>query len=426
MLQMDDEAVGYFQKIKRFMPNARLFLVSMSISQFSMAAFSVLLNIYLFNLGYSKTFLGLFTTVNLLCSALVSLPAGVFSDRFGRRRSLLIAIVLASIAGLGQVLFTTSGAILLIFSAIRGASNTFKSIVQSPLLVENSTPSERMHLFSVNSALSHLAGFVGSNVGGIMPVFFLSALNITKNIEVAPLRIALIVSALFWLVSAIPVLFMKEAAKVERKGQGGRGFAVVLKNPIARNLAIHNMFIGAGAGLVVPFFGVFLKEQLQATTAQIGFITGGTSLVLIVAVLVTPLLVKKLGKVRSVVFTQGMSIPLLIVMASSRSLWVVTIAYWFRNSLMNMSSPITGSFSMEIVPREHRATTASLMSMSNNLTRAVSATVGGYMMDNISNSAPYYGTAVIYTIAVLFYFRSFMPVEERYDHGLRTGTITAD
>ena len=421
-----DQELGYFQSIKRFMPNARLFLVSMSISQLAMAAFTVILNIYLRKLGYSKAFLGVFTTVNLLCSGLVSLPAGIFSDRFGRRRSLLIAIVLASIAGLGQVLFTTSGVILLMFSAIRGASNTFKSIVQSPFLVENSTPGERMHLFSVNAALSHVSGFFGNNIGGLMPVFFLDALNITTNIEVAPLRIALIVSALFWLVSAIPVLFMKEAKRVETKGRDRAGFAVVLKNPIIRNLAIHNMFIGSGAGLVVPFFNVFLAEQLQASTAQIGFITGGTSLVLIVAVLISPFLVKRLGKVRSVVLTQGMSIPLLIVMALSKSLWVVTIAYWLRNSLMNMSSPVTSSFAMEIVPSEQRATTASLMSMANNLTRGVSATVAGFMMEYISNGSPYFGTAIIYTIAVLFYFKSFMHVEESYDRGMRSGTITAD
>jgi len=426
MRSFDDQQVGYFESIKRFKPNARLFLVSMAVSQFSMAAFTVILNIYLRNLGYSKSFLGVFTTVNLLCSGLVSLPAGVFADKFGRKRSLLIAIVLATIAGLGQVTFTTSGAILLAFSAVRGASNTFKSIVQSPLLVENSAPSERMHLFSVNSALTHLAGFLGNNVGGLMPVFFLDALNITKNIDVAPLRISLIVSALMWLLSAIPVLFMSEIPASEKKTQAKTGFAVVLKNPIARNLAAHNMLIGAGAGLVVPFFNVFLTEQLQATTAQIGFITGGTNLVLIVGVLATPFLVSKFGKVRSVVLSQGVSIPLLIVMAMSRSLWVVTIAYWFRNALMNMSSPITGSFSMEIVPNEQRATTASLMSMSNNLTRAVSATVGGFMMDNISNSSPYYGTAVIYTLAVLFYFKSFMPIETQYAQNVKNGTITAD
>lgn len=424
-MQLENEQLGYYERIKRFRPNARLFLTSMAISQFSMAAFTVILNIYLRNLGYTKTFLGIFTTVNLICSGLVSLPAGVFADRFGRKRALLIAIVLATVAGLGQVLFTTSGVVLLIFSAVRGASNTFKSIVQSPLLVDNSSPTERIHLFSVNSALTHLAGFLGNNVGGLMPVFFLDALNITQNLEVAPLRISLIVSALFWLVSAIPVLFMKEAPKVQSTLRR-IGFAAVLKNPIARNLAMHNMLIGGGAGLVVPFFNVFLTEQLQATTAQIGFITGGTNLVLIVAVLITPFLVKKFGKVRSVVFTQGISIPLLIVMARSSSLWVVTIAYWFRNALMNMSQPITGSFSMEIVPSEQRASTASLMSMSNNLTRAFSATVAGYMMDNISNSSPYYGTAVIYSLAVLFYFKSFAAIEERYEQGLRAGTITAD
>ena len=72
MLEQESQELGYFESIKRFRPNARLFLVSMSISQLSMAAFTIILNIYLRNLGYSKSFLGVFTTVNLLCSGLVS------------------------------------------------------------------------------------------------------------------------------------------------------------------------------------------------------------------------------------------------------------------------------------------------------------------------------------------------------------------
>lgn len=418
--------LGYFDSIRAFRRNARLFLVSMSMSQLSMAAFGVILNIYLRRLGYSKSFLGIFTTMNLLCSGLVSIPAGVFADRFGRKNSLLISIALATLAALGQIYFTTSSVILLAFSALRGASNTFKTIVQSPLLVENSAPHERMHLFSVNSALSHVSGFVGNSLGGLMPVFLLDALKLTKDIEIAPLRISLIIAALFWLVSAIPVLLMTEERKSPTTEKKRIGFAPVLANPVARNLGIYNMFIGFGAGLVVPFFNVFLTEQLKASTEQVGFVMGGSQIVLIVAVLISPYLVNRFGKVRSVVLTQGVSIPLLIVMALSPSIWVVTISYWLRNSLMNMSSPITGSFAMEIVPAEQRATTASLISMTNNLTRAVSATVGGFMMDNFGNGSPYFGTAVIYTMAVLFYYKSFVSVEERYKEGVRSGVVIAD
>ncbi|MDZ4212349.1 MAG: MFS transporter, partial [Methylotenera sp.] len=336
-----------------------------------MAAFAVILNIYLRRLGYSKSFLGVFTTINLLSSGFISIPAGIIADKYGRKGALLISIVVASVACIGQVVFTTSVILLLAFSALRGASNTFKGIVRSPLLVDNSGPRERMHLFSVNSALSHLSAVLGSSLGGLMPMFIIDTLGMTQNLDIAPLRISLIIAALFWLLSALPVFFMSEL-KLPKSASKRESVFMALQNPIARSLAVHNMFIGFGAGLVVPFFNVFLTEKLVASTEQIGFIMAGSQVVLTVAVLVTPLLVKKFGKVKSVVLTQGASVPLLLVMALSPSIWVVTVAYWLRNSLMNMSQPITGSFSMEIVPQNQRATTSSLMSMSNNLTRAVS------------------------------------------------------
>ena len=412
-MEHDSMPVGYLGRIRQFNRNARLFLLSASVSELSMAAFGVILNIYLRRLGYSNTFLGIFTTVNLLSSGLVSLPAGLFADRFGRKQAVLISIGLAACAALGQVQFTNSPLILLGFSALRGASNTFKGIVRSPMLVENSRPTERMHLFSVSSALSHLSAFAGSSIGGLMPVFVLDALRLTEDIAIMPLRISLLATAMFWLLSALPILKMTE----ERPARGAErlrlGFYAVLANPVARDLAVHNLLIGGGAGLVVPFFNVFLTEQLQATTSQVGLVMGGAQLVLIVAVLGSPFLVDRFGKVRSVVLTQSASIPLLLTMALAPSIWLVTLSYWLRMALMNMSSPVTNSFAMEIVPAEQRATTASIMSMANNVARAMSATIGGVMMDSFGISSPYFGTAVIYTLAVVFYARRFRQVEER-------------
>lgn len=410
---------GYMDSIRRFKPNAKLFLASVSLSQIAMASFGLLLNIYLRQLGYSKSFLGIFTTVNLISSGLISVPAGMFTNRFGRKGALLLSISLATVACLGQVYFTASAAILLAFSALRGASNTFKSIVQSPLLVENSDIRERMHLFSVNAALSHVSGMVGNSLAGLLPVFIMDSLGIIDAINPVPLRFSLIISALFWLFSAVPVMFIKERP-VQKGTQAQRlSLGKVLASPIPRNLAVYNMFIGFGAGLVVPFFNVFLTEQLKAGTEQVGFIMAGSSVVLIFAVLLSPRLVDKFGKVKSVVLSQGSSIPLLIVMGLSPGIWPVTIAYWLRHGLMNLSNPITGSFAMEIVEPEQRATTASLISMANNLCRAVSATVGGFMMDNFGNGSPYFLTAIIYSMAVMWYYTHFREEEIKYKARLK-------
>jgi predicted MFS family arabinose efflux permease len=60
----------------------------------------------------------------------------------------------------------------------------------------------------------------------------------------------------------------------------------------------------------------------------------------------------------------------------------VAIAFWFRGSLMNMSSPLYNNFAMEKTEPQHHAGTNSLLALSWNASWMISTYVGGRLIEH--------------------------------------------
>lgn len=402
---------GYIARIKGFNHNAQLFLTFVALGQISFGAYSVTYNLYLRSLGYSVSTIGILVFVETLASGLAALPAGIFSDRFGRKRSLYYAILLSGFAAFGQITFTQTLPLLLVFNFLRGTANTLKRISESPFLMENSKAEERVHLFSTNQALSTMSAVVGNTLGGALPAMLLTQ-SFINGLEINALRWTLGISIGFYFLAAIPVYFIKEIKREHKPRPALAELGAALKSERVRHFAVFQGMIGLGAGMVVPFFNVFLRDQLGATSAQVGSIMAMSSVILTVGVLLSPVLSERLGKVRAVSITQMLSIPFLLSAGYVPNLQIVAVAYWLRMALMNMSSPISNTFAMEMLDPSQRATANSIFNMSSQITRAFAGAIGGYMMDNFGLSSPYIVTAGIYFAATLYYRKHFTPIEQ--------------
>lgn len=415
---------GYIGRIKGFSRNAQLYLICIALGQISFGAYSVTYNLYLRSLGYSVSTIGVLVFVETLASGLASLPAGIFSDRFGRRRSLYYAIILSGLAAFGQISFTQTLPLLLFFNFMRGTSNTLKNISQSPFLMENSKAEERVHLFSTNQALSTMASVLGNTLGGALPALLLTQ-SFINGLEINALRWTLGISIGFYFLAAIPVYFIKESKHDYKPRPALAEIRSTLKSERVRHLACFQGMIGLGAGMVIPFFNVFLRDQLGATPAQVGSIMAMSSIVLTVGVLLSPILAERLGRVRAVSITQMLSIPFLLSAGYVPNLRIVAVAFWLRMALMNMSSPISGTFAMEMLDPRQRATANSLVNMTSQVMRAIAGALGGFMMDRFGLSSPYILTAAIYFTATLYYRKHFTKVEQELNRQSKGSTTSA-
>ena len=413
---LEEPPLSYWQRVLLFSRNAKLFLVSHALTQITLGVFSTIMNVYLLKMDFDKSYIGIYMAAGTLAAAISAIPIGVMADRFGRRRSVLAAIVLTTASAMGEV-STLNPFLLLAFSFTKGIGSTFKAVVQNPFLMENSTAQERIHLFSVNQALQTVASVGGSMLAGVLPLLFAfiaQSMGWLEYVEAEQLRFALAASIMFMALSFIPMYMVKEE-KIERASSHSvtSDLLSIINDPNIRNLTIYRSLIGMGAGLTLPFFNVYLVETLNATNEEISLVTTGSRVVLTIGTLLSPFLVKYLGRIKSIIVTQMLSIPTLIAIAwPGANLAAVTVIYWFRTALMNMSSPISTTLGMEIVPADKRATSSSTMQMADSLARSAAQVMGGWIMQNWGNNIPYFFTCGIYLIATGFYYQSF----KQYDN----------
>lgn len=406
----------YIQRINRLSRNAKLYLVATSLQGLSFGIWGVIFYLYL-NLGevgYQPDFIGNMFTVGAIATGFVALPAGLVCERIGLKRALLIGLT-ANFISFIQIV-TLQPLILLFASLLSGLIGTLRWVAASPFMMENSRPEERTYLFSVVWASMIIMGVLGSYVGGILPDLFNSFLSLPTGAEGSAIgyRISLVISVALALTAAIPLLLIRENKMLRRQKMVDLlSFRNIRSHWTILKFMIPSGLIGFGAGFIVPLFNIFFKLKFSATTEQIGIISAFSNVTLGVGTLVAPALSSKLGKVKSIVICQYLSMPFIMLITLSPNLTLASTAYVSRTALMNMAGPINSTLQMELVTERERGTANGLMVTADSIPRAVTASVSGKMMTGSDFYTPFLFTTVTYFIASSLYFIFFKEAEAK-------------
>lgn len=408
----------YTDRLRRFSPNARLFLLSVFGVGLASSIFSLFLNIYLLRLGYKQDFIGLMAAIPPLVTAFLSVPTGLLSDWIGHRRALVLGVALSGLGALGVVIFTQSG-LLVLSVGVLGLGGALLQVVSAPFMIEESQEHERTHLFSMQFALQTLSGFFGSFVGGALPPLFARGFALTES-TAAVYQWTLGVGVGLVGLSILPLARMRSTVRESRRAR--LGWNLTTSTGLVFKLIVPNIILGLGAGLFIPFMNVFFKLQFDVPDALLGTLFALGAVGMGVASLAGPPLAQRLGKVRTIVWTQSLSIPFLLIMAFVPVLWISALAFVLRYALMPMSAPIYSLFVMEQVAPEDRATVNGWSTMAWNLLFAGSAWLSGQLQLLWGFGPIFLVVCAIYSSSVLLQHLLLAPLERR-EHSVTT-TLT--
>lgn len=389
--------------------NAIIYLCAIAFFYVSSGAFSMLQGIYIKELKIGEDFLGLIISMKILATAVFSIPGALLVNKIGKKRCIFIAMFLVSFASIVQGYYTSKW-IILIFASIQGAASALISVSEGPFFMENSTEKNRLTLFSYSFADNVFSTMIGYYVFGRVTGSLGNSFSVINS-----LRYAIIISGIVGFISCgfISALKKGKASNISRSDESFfKSYITVIKQKYPFRFIVYNFIIGFGAGLVVPYFNVYLKVKVNATTSQIGLIMALAQGAMGIGGLVTPWLAKKYGKVKTIIMCQIISIPFLMLIAIPPSIYIVSMALFIRNALMNMAGPIIGNMTMELVKDYERSIFASLNNVSSSISRALSAILAGYIMKNFANGyeIPYFITAILYLIATVYFYKAFKNV----------------
>src|SRR5881397_4077091 len=268
----------------------------------------LLFYLYLLASGHDTLFVSQLASINWIAHGLSVIPSGILSDLFGRRRVFLFSYA-GNILGTAGLILVHEPMALLVVAAVQGAFEGGHAIVGPPFMVEQSRPAERVHLFSIGGFMTVGGASLGNLLAGLLPVAFGSLLGLGPE-HAGALRASLFCVLPVMLLSALPIYLIDERWQPIDIGRWWKSLESV---GTIGMLALIEGGAGLALGMTAPFFNVFFARELHASTTVIGVVFGVASILTAFATLLAPLVVRWLGRDRTVAFLKLLGVPFLVL-----------------------------------------------------------------------------------------------------------------
>ncbi|MCH1625573.1 MFS transporter [Ferdinandcohnia quinoae] len=381
--------------------NVKLFILTNIYTQIGMGIFMVIYNFYIRELGYSEQMNGTIIAMTALASAIILVPAGILSDKMGRKKVMALGVAISAIALFSRSIIDIEE-LLIATAFLTGLSTAFIQVSGIPWLAENSTPKQRVHLFSFHAAIMMAANVVGNILGGVLSDTFHYVLNFSALTSV---RMTLLIAVGIYVAGILPIFKMSEKKRVADNSKTKLSLmeSFWINKSQLKLIALFagaQMIIGFGSGLVIPYLNLYFSDRFHANNSIIGIILSLGQAATAVAMIIGPAVVRKVGEVRAVVYLQLLSLPFLLLTAYTENLYIAGIGFLFRQALMNAGNPIQSSLMMARVDD-------SMKGLANSVNQMVFQ-LGWALMGPVSTSivliyGSYWGYAYVFTITSILY-----------------------
>ncbi|HUL65633.1 MAG TPA: MFS transporter [Burkholderiaceae bacterium] len=400
-------------------------LVARGLRAFADGYVSLLLPLYLLDLGYSPLQIGVLATATLLGSGVLTLLVGVRGHRYQYRSVLLAATLLMTATGIGFATLTQFWPLLLI--AIVGTLNPSSGDVSVFLPLEHAmlsrsvTDRERTATFARYSLVGSLLGATGSLVAGT-PSLLPELLGVSMTNS---LRFMFVLYAALGLVTALLYRGLPSAAS-----DGVSAPAAPLtksKKHVYMLAALFSLDAFGGGFVVQSMVALWLYQRFSLSSATVGVIFFWTGVLAALSFLAAVRIAKRIGLVNTMVFTHIPSSLCLIAIPFIPQPGYVIVLLFIRSALSQMDVPTRSSYVMAIVSPEERPAAASITSVPRSIAAAASPSLAGYMLGLSVFGWPLIAAGavkIVYDLLLLAMFTKVRPPEEHSGPAASTAPAT--
>ena len=392
---------------------AGLLLTSRGLRAFGDGLVSLLLPVYLAQLGLSAFEIGALVTATLAGSSILTLSVGLAAHRFSGRALLLAASALMIATGIGFSLVQDFWPLLLI--AFVGTLNPSAGDVSLFLPLEQAQLSrlvadrDRTAMFARYSFIGSLAGAIGALAAGAPGV-------IAEELGFAPQLVLKASFVLYALLGATSLLLYRRLPNESAPELRGAQRPLKRSRRIVLTLAALFSLDSFGGGFVVQsLLALWLFERFGLSLSTAGAIFFWTGVLSALSYFVAVRISKRIGLVNTMVFTHLPSSVCLILVPFMPSLGPAVALLLVRSALSQMDVPTRTSYVMAVVAPEERAAAASVTAVPRSLAAAASPVLAGLLLTGSSFGWPLLiagGVKITYDLLLLALFRKVRPPEE--------------
>ena len=395
-------------------PHVRRLLWVRVLRAFGDGFVSLLLPLYLIELGFGAFEVGAITAGTLLGSGILTLAIGLTAHRFRLRTLLLFATIMMAATGIGFAVVTNFWPLLLI--AVIGTLNPSSGDVSVFLPLEQAALAhvagdrERTALFARYSLVGALVAALGALAAGLPGLMIDAAL--------LPMRSAL--QLMFVLYGAIGVvaamIYRKLPADFAADTQATTAPLKKSRRVVYVLAALFSLDAFGGGFIVQSMLALWMFEKFQLSIGIAATIFFWTGVFTAFSYLLAVRIAKRFGLINTMVFTHLPSSVLLVLIPLMPNLSWVIVLLLIRSVLSQMDVPTRTSYVMAVVSPSERAAAASITSVPRSLASSISPLLAGYLLQVSLFGWPLVIGGVlkiVYDLLLLGMFRTVRPPEER-------------
>lgn len=398
--------------------DGRLLFGTRMLRLFGYGFLSVVLVLYLAQVGLTEVQIGVLLSLTLLGDTAISLWITTHADRLGRRRMLILG---AGLMVFGGVVFAlTDNLALLLAAAIIGVISPGGNEVGPFLSIEQAALSQiipgarRTYIF----AWYNLVGSVATASGALVAGSLAQGLQAAGVAPLGSYRVIVIGYAVIGALLGLLFLKLSAVAEVQPLVAAPPGLWGLHRS---RHVVFHLSALFAldafGGGFIVQsIIAYWFTVRFGVQPALLGAIFFGANLLAGLSALAAARIAGRIGLINTMVFTHIPANLLLMLVPLMPTLPLAIGLFVLRSSLSQMDVPTRQSYTMAVVNPDERSAAAGITGVARTIGASFAPVLAGPMLANPALlGLPFLlagGLKIVYDLALYRSFRRLPPQEE--------------
>ncbi len=390
--------------------DGKVILINRGIRSFGYGFVSVLLGIYLTELGFKPFLVGILLSAAIAGGALFTIITGRYAVVYGLKKMLLFSISL-SILGIAIFLITENFIFLLLGALIGFLSPSgrelgpFLSLEQAylPFTVSDDNRTKAFSFWNIIATFSASSGAIL----GSLPLFLQEYFGIEKILSfkfMFAFYFILNITALLLYASISEVKFTREKITLTEKSR-----------KIITKLSFLFAIDSLGGGFVITsILSLWFYSKFNTPLTTISGIFFAAGLLEALSYYLSEKLAKKIGLVNTMVFTHIPSSIFLMLIPFAPDFYLAVALLLLRQLLSEMDVPPRQSYVVAVVRPEEKPIATSATNLAKILASSIGPAVAGRVLFVTAFSPFVIGGSLklIYDVVLYFNFRNLKPPEE--------------
>lgn len=400
---------------------------------FAYGFLSVILALYLSQLGLSEVNIGLLLTFTLLGDTAISLWITTHADRIGRQRMLVIGAALMILAA--ALFAVTRNFYLLLLAATIGVISPSGNEVGPFLSIEQASLTQlisdrkRTKIFAWYNLVGSFATALGALAGGGLS-------QLLQGMGYTPLLSYRVVVLGYGLIGMLLILLFTrlspsiEATKIHLATMSAnypmdkpvpkRTLGLYRSQKVVFRLAaLFSLDAFAGGFIIQSLVAFWFNQKFGVEPAILGAIFFGANILAGISALSAAWVAGKIGLINTMVFTHLPSNVLLILVPFMPSLGLAITLLLVRFSISQMDVPTRQSYTMAVVAPDERSAASGITGVARTIGASFSPVLTGVFLSNpVFLGLPFVisgGLKIVYDLALYLNFRAMKPPEEQFE-----------